>query len=356
MGCYMRSKLKSPFFWLILVAAIGFAILLYSSRGLLYETWLVIKTADIRLVLLLPAIQVVNYFFIGGYYRTMFGFFDTKISAARSWGVVASLNFVNQILPSGGLSGITYLAYGFRSNLAVGKTTMIQTGRYVFSLATYVFIVPFALALMFSSGSDEGSLNGVAGELLADWYGIATAIIFVILIVVSILLLRSVKTTQKVADFFRRVLNKILWIFTKREVVSHKTTNKLVRDFHDGIDFFKQQKGHLLKPYGYMMLSVSMELSIVYVSLLAVGAEVSFAVAFASFVAANIAGVVSIIPGDVGIHETVMVATLVAFGVPAPQALSAVLLYRVFNKVIFLPVGFYFYSVLLKPNKSEATQ
>lgn len=346
----MKQKLKSPFFWLVTLALVGFAILLFSSRALLVETWDVIQSAKLSLVLLLPMIQIVNYFFIGGYYRTMFGFFETKISFQRSWGVVASLNFVNQILPSGGLSGITYLAYGFRTNLAIGKTTMIQTGRYLFSFASYVLIGPFALALLFA-GHNGNSVSEIAHKVANDSYALITFGLFMALIIGAFAFFHSPNAAQKLAEFARKLINKVAGVFTKKEVLAKKTTKKLVDDFHDGITFFKQQKMEILKPYVFMLLSVAMELSIVLVSLRAVGADVTFSVAFASFMAANIVGVISIIPGDVGVHEAVMVAMLVAFGAQAPEALSAVLLYRVFNKVIFLPIGFYFYTMLLKPAK-----
>lgn len=346
----MRSKLKSPFFWLVTLAAVGFAVLLYSSRGLLYETWLVIQSANIKLVLLLPLIQIVNYFFIGGYYRTMFGFFETQIKWTRAWGVVASLNFVNQILPSGGLSGISYLAYGFRTKLAIGKTTMIQTGRYLFSLSTYIIIAPFALSLLFIQG-DGSSASGIADKIEGNFYALATLIAFAALITGVVIFFKSPNAAQRFVEGFRKVINGIGHIFTKKELLAKKTTSGLVNEFHEGIDFFKQQKSQILKPFSFMMLSVAMELSIVYVSTLAVDAGASFSVVFASFMAANIVGVISIIPGDVGVHEAVMTTMLVAFGVEAPVALSAVLLYRVFNKVIFLPIGFYFYTVLLKPAK-----
>ncbi len=350
----MRSKLKSPFFWLVALAAIGFAVLLYASRSLLHDTWEVIQTANLTLVLLLPLIQIVNYFFIGGYYRTMFGLFETKIAWTRSWGVVASLNFVNQILPSGGLSGITYLAYGFRTNLAIGKTTMIQTGRYLFSFASYVVIAPFALALLLLE-EDGGSVGSILEKIQGNTYAIATIVVFLILIGFMITFVRSPSAAQRLVERVRRVLNGIVGIFTNKEIVPKKVTSGLVDEFHQGLNFFKDQKSRVLSPFGFMILSVTMELSIVYVALMAVGAEVTFAAAFASFLAANIVGVISVIPGDVGVHEAVMTTMLVAFGVDAPQALSAVLLYRVFNKVIFLPVGFYFYTLLLKPAKPQAS-
>ena len=98
-----------------------------------------------------------------------------------------------------------------------------------------------------------------------------------------------------------------------------------------------------------MFFTAIVELSIVYTAFQAVGGEVSIGVLFIAFISANVAGVVSVIPGDVGVHEGVMIIMLSSLGIEGSIAISATLLYRIFNKMIFMPIGIYFYSRLLKP-------
>ena len=258
------------------------------------------------------------------------------------------MNFVNQILPSGGLSGITYLAYGFRNKLPVGKTSMVQVGRYVAAFSAYGLIAPVALYLLIQSGGSD-RIGEISNKLMDSPGALITGVLFISMAVGLIWLLNNKHWSHRIAQFFRRGINRVGGWFNKPDILSKKAANDMVDQFHEGVVFLNKNRLQMIGPFTMMTLSVLAELAIVFVSLKAVGAEVAFAAVFASFVAANVAGVVSVIPGDVGVHEAAMGAMLLAFGVETPIAISAILLYRVFNKIIFLPIGFYFYQSLLKP-------
>jgi uncharacterized protein (TIRG00374 family) len=331
------------------VAIVAFGLLLYFERDQLADTWDTLLNANLWLVLLLPFIQIVNYFLIGQYYRKMFANFGTYFSRKRSWGVVAAMNFVNQVLPSGGLSGITYLAYGFRTSLETGKTTLIQLGRYVFAFGAYAVLGPLALLLVVIDGNfnEFGDLLDKAAN---NSGAVATMVVFILIAVVTVIVMFNQSLSHKMMKSVLRILN---WfkrnLLRRKRPIKLNFLRKIYKELNEGVGFIKQQGIGALKPAFYMLLSAVAELAIVYVSLLAIGQSPEIGIVFISFVAANIVGVVSIIPGDVGVHEATMIITLSAFGIPESAAISATLLYRVFNKVIFLPIGLFFYTRILKP-------
>ena len=85
----MANQSKSgsrKLFILIAVAVVGLGALLYFKRDTLGETWDVLLEANLAFVAALPLLQLLNYFFIGSYYRKMFAVFGAKISTSRSWG------------------------------------------------------------------------------------------------------------------------------------------------------------------------------------------------------------------------------------------------------------------------------
>lgn len=341
-GSYVRTIL-------ILIAVIGFAALLYTNQETLKETWQVLINANIKYVLILPLIQIVNYGLVGEYYRRMFGIFGSTISRPRAWGIVAAMNFVNQILPSGGISGISYLAYGFRATVDIGKTTLIQFGRYIYAFMAYSVLGPVALLVLLLQ-DQTSEFSGVIEEATNNTAVIIVMIAFICIVVGTFVFLVRADLSHKTG----RTLQKgVSWvkqhIFRKDSPVELTFLRNLHREFRDGIQFLTSQGKAAVVPFFFMLLSALCELLIVYASLLAVGIHISIGVVFIAFVAANMVGVISIIPGDVGVHEATMLIVLTAFGVPEPATLSAILLYRVFNKVIFLPIGFYFYSNILKP-------
>lgn len=347
----MSEKLspKRQLILMLIVAVVGFVLLLIYQQEILRDTWQTLKGVDIKFMLLLPFIQIINYFFIGTYYRKMFELFGAKIDVVRSWGVVAAMNFVNQILPSGGLSGITYLAYGFRMKIETGKTTLIQIGRYMFAFMAYALLLPVSVYLIVVGGRSE-ILDSLVEEASNNWAALAVVAIFLLLLGLVI----GSFINKWVAHATGRMLLRFLNWFNRKILrrsnhIELNIVKQLNREFHQGTDLIKQQGFKSLRPAVFMFLSAMTEILIVYVSLLAVGGDVGMGPVFLAFVAANVVGTVSVIPGDVGVHEATVILVLVAFGAPEPVAISTTLMYRVFNKVIFLPIGFYFYARILKP-------
>ena len=96
-----------------------------------------------------------------------------------------------------------------------------------------------------------------------------------------------------------------------------------------------------------------MELTTLYVVFLALGFYVNPGAVIISYAVASAVGVISIVPGDVGVFELAMITALSATGIPIAVGLSATLLYRVLNKALFLPVGFYYYSQIINPRKKH---
>jgi uncharacterized membrane protein YbhN (UPF0104 family) len=63
---------------------------------------------------------------------------------------------------------------------------------------------------------------------------------------------------------------------------------------------------------------------------------------------ANVAGLVSVLPGGIGIYEALMTAVLVSTGVPAAVSLPVTVMYRVANTLIQIPPGYYLYQQSLR--------
>jgi len=67
-----------------------------------------------------------------------------------------------------------------------------------------------------------------------------------------------------------------------------------------------------------------------------------------AYAVANFAGLVSVLPGGIGIYEALMTAVLVASGVPAAVSLPVTVMYRVVNTAVQIPIGYYFYHRTLQ--------
>ncbi len=344
-----RLSKKQKYLLLVVGAFVAFMLLLYFQEETLIETWHVLRKVQLKYVLLLPCLQIVNYFFIGNYYRKMFALFGGEISVRRSWGVVAAMNFVNQVLPSGGLSGISYLAFGFRAMISTGKATLVQLGRYIYAFWAYTLLLPFAVVLLMSDGRDH-NIENATQSVFGNPAIMTTMLLFLLIMIFTIASFSSRAVSRHTGQFFLSLINWVSRsIFRSKRVFQLQFIRNANNELHEGITLIKEKGIRAVLPGGFMLISAFFEIAIVYTATLAVGANISIGAVFLAFTAANIVGVVSIIPGDVGVHEATIVLVLAAFGVDEPVALSAILLYRVYNKLVFLPIGFYFYSTILKP-------
>ena len=85
------------------------------------------------------------------------------------------------------------------------------------------------------------------------------------------------------------------------------------------------------------------EISLLYIAFLAHGLWVNPGAVLIAYVVANSVGLVSVLPGGVGMFEPLMAAVLVAGGVPAGIAVSATLVYRVISLLVSLITGYFLY-------------
>lgn len=338
------SKLKAAI-WrnLLLIGALSaFAVVLFNSREELAETWDLLGTISLASVLILPALQLGSYFMISQYYRTLLDTFGGSVSRRKAFGITTALNFVNQILPSGGASGITYLLYAYKNAGNSAQLTLIQLGRYLLAFLTYVPLLFAAFIWLLISGGLNPQLD------------FALIVLIVISLPGTLLLIAAIRNQLLVDVLVAKLLgwiNRIVMFVTRRSTppIAISKSHGYLKDFHDGVQFIKSQRGKLLVPFLFMQLSTLLEVSIVVAAFGILGQDIHPAVILVAFTAANVAGAISVIPGDIGVHELAIITVLSYVGVDQSVAFGGTLLYRVFNKIIVMSIGFGFYVRLIKP-------
>lgn len=329
---------------LTVVAFVLLLLLLFFNRQSLSETWTTLQGVDWRWLLFLPALQLMSHFFIAHCYSAVFRIYGYVVSIRRTLPMVWALNFVNQILPSGGLSGLSYLIYGMRGYVPPSKATLAQLARYVLSYFSYALVLGAAFILLVL-GHDATRTSA----MLVLWLvGVSLVLSFVIVVLGG-----NERFVKRATAWLGRFIDRLLHSARRRHgQVDESTGQKITRvlnDFYKDYRKITKERRRLIVPLIYMIASTFFETMVVYASFLIVGADVNPGIVLISFAIANGIGVLSVVPGDVGVHETAMIAALSAAGVPVGVAFSGTLLYRVFNKMLFLPLGFVAYSRLLKP-------
>ena len=164
--------------WLSLITVVFLAIILFASRHELLRAWDLLGQVNIWILLLMIPLQVLVYY-AGG--EMIFSYLRGKgqITKASKFDLIRIAlegNFVNHVLPSGGVSGVSYLTWRL-GHLGVppGRATMAQVVRHAagfFGFAVLLLIALFAVTI-------DGNLN--------RWIILASATLFG-LITISLLL------------------------------------------------------------------------------------------------------------------------------------------------------------------------
>src|SRR3990167_3978486 len=117
--------------WLIaiaLVALIGVAAINWHEVLDAFQT---LKTVNLTILLFVPLALALSLLANASYYSSFLRTFGYHPPLRKLYKMALGLNFVNQISPSVGITGVTFLSYVLRQErVPAGKVTIVQYGRY----------------------------------------------------------------------------------------------------------------------------------------------------------------------------------------------------------------------------------
>jgi uncharacterized protein (TIRG00374 family) len=334
--------------WLNVVTIAALVALVYVSRHQVVDAFR--KMADLNFfwLLMIVPLQIGNHSSVAKYYQTYLRNLGEHVPFRNLFKISLEMNFVNNVLPSGGVSGFAYLGMRLKhEGVSSSKATLTQVMRHTLTFLS--FILYLVLALFFLS------LFGNASRFMVL---VSTSIIGVILLftVALIYMISSAHRIRKFMTFLPRAINwlgrKILGGRTPR--INIEKIDDLFQQLHDDYMKIKDNWPALKWPFLWTMMMNLTELLTINVVYFAFGQTANFGALIIAYAVANIAGLLAVLPGGVGVYEGLMTAVLTASGIPKALALSATVVYRILNMLLFLPPGFVLYQMALRrTNPSE---
>lgn len=325
-------------FSLSLVAIVALAVLVYSVRRQFVEAWNLLDTVSVPLLIGgVIVIQIYSYYANAKFYQSLYDAFGSKISLSKLFKVSLSLNFINVVIPTLGASGISYLSYVLKNDAPKGQSAFGQLARYIL---TYVSFIGLLL---------------IGGLFLQFGGGISRLLVrIIVLLVLGIIILSFVLVYIMINK--HRMNQAIHWLVSNVNSINNKfrkndsklinttKTTRILNEFHDSFDILWRQKQNLVKPVWYALLGNLAEVATVYLVFISMGVNVNPGAVIIAYALATLAGVITFIPGSIGLYESIMIAGLTATGLSLALSLTATLLYRITNMSIFLPLGYVVYE------------
>lgn len=338
--------------WKLLVnilTVLALVILIYAVRHQLYDTIRNFSKVNIWVILLLIPVEWLNYHAQAKLYDGLFRMVGNKLKYSFLFETSLELNFVNSVFPSGGVSGISYFAMRMRSErekITGGRATLVQLMKLALLFLSFEILLIAGLLVLAIGGHVNNFVLLIGGSV---------STLLLIGTFAFIMIIGHERRIQATFTFLTQVLNRLIQVVRPRnpETINMGRLRIAVEELHQNYKLIEQRRHELKGPFWWAFIANVAEVGAVYVVYVAFGHLVNPGSVILAYSIANFAGLVSVMPGGVGIYEALMTGVLVATGVPAALSLPVTVMYRVLNMLIQLPPGYVYYHRTLHHNGRE---
>ena len=336
---------------LSIVTLVLIAVVLVLARKDLIEAYRLLNDVNSGLLLLLIPIQIIGYIAVGNIMYLYLGAKKSlkKLSRIEMARISFELNFVNHVLPSGGVSGVSYTNWRLgKFGVSPSRATVAQVVRLSLGVVAFIVLMIIALVLIAADGTINREIavisSGLAGLTVIGLIGV-------------IYLFRSIGRLDFVAGVVFKVINSVVSFVTFgkiTKVVKRKTIEHYLRDIHKDFTMLQNEKRALVRPFIWAVIAIMTDVAQFAVVFYALGTPINIAPLIIAYGLATLAGFFVITPGGIGAYEALMVGFLtIAGGITQSVALAGILLTRVLLLIITIAFGYAFYqNALIKYGKT----
>jgi uncharacterized protein (TIRG00374 family) len=337
-------KLKQSRWKLILTigALLALAILIYGLRHQINEVITDLGKINAWVLLLIIPLKLINLDAYTRLYRNLFDILGNKVTYKSLYKIAFELNFVNSILPSGGVSGVSYFSLRMRGEgISSAKATLVQVMKFLLLFISFQPLLIVGVLLLAARGQANNIVIMMASSLIT---------LLVVGTLIGIYIIESRSRINSFLTLITRFLNTIIRLVRPRhpETINIKKAQLAFDELHQDYQIFKNNITQLKWPFFHTTIANLTEIATLYTIYLAFGELVNFGAIILAYSVANFAGLISVLPAGIGIYEGLMTGVLAATGIPPKVSLPVTIMFRVITMAILLPPGYYFYQKAVK--------
>jgi uncharacterized protein (TIRG00374 family) len=349
----MRHRIRNFFrsHWrgiLNLITVLAMVLLVYALREQIVETVQTIPRVNYWVLLLIIPIQAMSYFVYSRMYGNILSHLGKPVPQKKLYRLALELNFVNHAFPSGGISGISYFGvrlkqFGVRASMA----TLLQFLRFILVFLSFQVLIAVGL-LALAVGGKASNLMILVGGVLATQTVVATVLFAYIV--------GSKARINSFSTWVAKGVNRIIHIVRPKhpETINIGRMREAMTDVHENYLTIRGNKGILKTSFWYALIANVCEISAIYVVFIAFGEWVNIGAVILAYAIANIAGLISVLPGGIGLYEFLMTAVMAAAGVPAGLSIPIIVMFRMISMTIQLLPGWILYHKAISGDEKDA--
>lgn len=325
---------------------VAMGLLVYALRDQIIDTLYAIQGVNYYVLFLMVPLQAMNYFAYSKFYGTLLSHLKQPVRTSSLYRVTLELNFVNNAFPSGGISGISFFGLRLRRyGVNGGSATLLQLMKFLLVFVSFQVLVAFGLLALAVEGGVNNLILLIAG-VLATLTVVGT---FLLAYIVG-----SKARINATSTMLTKFANRIIQFVRPKhpETINIARVKRVMGDMHESFGALRGDYSVLRKAFLFALLANVTEILTVYVVYVAFGEFVNIGAVIIAYAIANFAGMVSVLPGGIGIYEALMTAVLAAGGIPAALSIPVVVMYRILNMGLQLIPGWVLYHDSLRKGQS----
>lgn len=318
------------------VTFVAMAALIYAVRHQLIDTLHNLSRVNLWAVLLVVPLSALNHLFQAKLYQGLFRIMGDRFRTRSMFRLSYELNFINTVFPSGGVSGFSYITVRLKGEkVSTAQSTLVQLMRFILIFLSFQILLFVGLIALALGGRANDFLLLIAGSLAT------------LMLIGALGLAYIIGSHQRINSFFTaitRLINRLIQLFSRqRETINIEKSRQTFNELHENYMHIRRNLGVLKKPLLFALTASATEIASIYVVYVAFSQLVNPGALILAYAVANFAGLISVLPGGIGIYEALMTAVLSAGGIPAAVSLPVTVMFRVVSMGAQLPPGYYFY-------------
>lgn len=336
--------------WLSIISLVALAVIVWLAWPEIAKALGYLPQVNLLILALLVPVQFLSYWATG---QVLFSYLRGRgdlrgvgpFTAAR---MSLEFNFINHILPSGGVAGMSYAGWKLSHyGVAASRSTHAQFVRFGLTFVAFAVLLVIAVVVLLVMGSVSTATIVVSLIIGAALVGA---------VVLVMLLMRSERAMDGFAWGLTRAANNVVRVVTfgrKRDVLDPALLKKFFAEMHADYVVLRAKPRALVVPFLWAILVNVIDVSLFFVAFLSLGYVVNPALLFIAYGVSSIVSLVVVTPNGAGAYEAIMIAYLSAAGLGADVAIAGTLLARVILLSGTVLFGYVFYQLtLLKHGKA----
>jgi uncharacterized protein (TIRG00374 family) len=332
---------------LTVITVIALLIFIIASWSHIADTFKELKGVDLWVLWLMIPVEMLNYYAQTRLYQDALRTLGYNISKKFLYKFSLELNFIATLLPSAGLSAVSYTNLRLKSQDVSGaNATLLHIIKTISVFLSFLILLVIGLFLL--------ALGGKASSIIILF---ATVVVTILVILTggAIFLVGSETRIDSFFTWITLFLNKVVKAFRPHilEAINVKRARKVFKDLHHGYMLFRNNLDQFKGPFIWGLLANFTEVAVLFVVYIAFGHWVNPGAIILAYAVANVGGFLSVLPGGVGVYESLMTIVLAAAGISPSLSLPITVTYRILNSLIQVAPGYVFYQKALIPKEKN---